>query len=258
MKAVILAGGRGTRLQEETDRKPKPLIEIGGRPIIWHIMNIYAFHGITDFIVCLGYKGYLLKEYFSNLALHEADVTVDLATNRVHYHDAPRLPWKVTLVDTGEETLTGGRVKRIRPHLGREEPFCLTYGDGVGNVDVGASIRFHQSHGLLATMTTVRPPARFGTLAMGEGNRVASFHEKRPAGPYTTNGGFFVLQPGAIDFIAGDDTAWEREPLERLAAEGQLCAFPHDGFWQPMDTVWERNYLEELWAGGKAPWKVWP
>ena len=258
MKAVILAGGRGTRLLEETDRRPKPLIEIGGRPIIWHIMNIYSHHGINEFIVCLGYKGYLLKEYFSNLALHDADVTVDVASRTVHYHDAPCLPWIVTLVDTGVETMTGGRIRRIRGHLDTDEAFCLTYGDGVGDVDVRASIEFHRQHGLLATMTAVNPPARFGTVALADGGLVSSFDEKKPAAPHVTNGGFFVLNPGAVDYIDGDRTSWEREPLQRLTAAGQLCAFQHEGFWQPMDTVWERDYLEELWRTGTAPWKVWP
>jgi glucose-1-phosphate cytidylyltransferase len=257
MKAVILAGGRGTRIMEETDRRPKPLIEIGGRPIIWHIMSIYSHFGVNDFIVCLGYKGYLLKEYFSNLALHDADVTVDLATNTVHYHDAPCLDWKVTLVDTGLDTMTGGRVKRIGRHLDPEAPFCLTYGDGVGNVDVRASIEFHLGHGGLATMTTVQPPARFGTIALGDNGRVHSFDEKKPSGPHVTNGGFFVLDPKVLEYIDGDDTSWEREPLQRLTADGQLHAFEHEGFWQPMDTVWERNYLDELWTSGAAPWKVW-
>ncbi len=258
MKAVILAGGRGTRLAEETDRKPKPLVEIGGRPIIWHIMNIYSFHGINEFVICLGYRGYLLKEFFSNLALHSGDITVDLARNEIRYHDETRLPWRVTLVDTGLETMTGGRIKRIRHHLDDDEPFCLTYGDGVGDVDVATSIEFHRSHGLLATMTAVRPPARFGTFALDDTSRVTAFNEKRPVGQLTTNGGFFVLQPEVTDYIDGDETSWEREPLEALARDGQLAAFAHDGFWQPMDTIWERNYLEELWAGGAAPWKVWP
>lgn len=257
MKAVILAGGMGTRLAEETDRKPKPLIEIGGRPIIWHIMMIYSHHGIHDFLICLGYKGYLLKEYFSNLALHDSDVTIDLATNSVLYHDAPRLPWRVTLVDTGLHTMTGGRIRRIGPHLEPGEPFCLTYGDGVGNIDVTASIEFHRKQGLLATMTTVRPTARFGSVSVVEGNRIASFEEKSQGTVPTTNGGWLVLEPEVLDFIEGDDTPWEGPPLEQLAAKGQLGAFQHDGFWQPMDTVWEHKFLEELWATGNAPWKVW-
>lgn len=257
MKAVILAGGRGTRLLEETERRPKPLVEIGGRPIIWHIMNIYSHHGINDFIVCLGYKGYLIKEYFSNLALHDADITIDLVTKETVYHNAPSPPWRVSLVDTGMETMTGGRIKRIRQYVGTDETFCLTYGDGVGNIDITASIEFHRAQGALATMTTVRPPARFGAVGMDEGGRVRSFEEKGPAEGYTTNGGFFVLEPGVFDYIAGDDSSWEREPLQDLAAAGQLAAFRHEGFWQPMDTVWERSYLEDLWATGKAPWRVW-
>ena len=257
MKAVILAGGMGTRLAEETDRKPKPLVEIGGRPIIWHIMMIYSHHGINDFVICLGYKGYLLKEYFSNLALHDSDVTIDLATNQVMYHHAPRLPWRVTLVDTGLHTMTGGRIKRVGPYLDPGETFCLTYGDGVGDVDVRASVEFHRRHGLLATMTTVRPTARFGSVSIVDGNRITSFEEKPAGSAPTTNGGWLVLEPGVLDFIEGDHTAWEREPLEQLAAKGQLAAFQHPGFWQPMDTVWEQKYLEDLWASGQAPWKVW-
>ncbi len=258
MKAVILAGGRGTRLAEETDRKPKPLVEIGGRPIIWHIMSIYSAHGINDFIVCLGYRGYLLKEFFSNLALHSGDITVDLARKDIHYHDEVSLPWRVTLADTGLETMTGGRIKRIRRYLDDDEPFCMTYGDGLGDIDVASSIEFHRSHGLLATMTAVNPAARFGTVALNENSRVVSFDEKRPVGRQTTNGGFFVLQPEVMDYIEGDQTSWELGPLQNLAAAGQLAAFQHSGFWQPMDTIWERTYLEDLWAGGSAPWKVWP
>ncbi|MDQ3896150.1 MAG: glucose-1-phosphate cytidylyltransferase [Actinomycetota bacterium] len=257
MKAVILAGGMGTRMAEETDRKPKPLVEIGGRPIIWHIMMIYSHHGINDFIICLGYKGYLLKEYFSNLALHDSDVTIDFATNDVHYHHAPRLPWRVTLVDTGIQTMTGGRIRRIGPYLDPGEPFCLTYGDGVGDIDVRASIEFHHRHGLLATMTTVRPPARFGSVSIVEDNRITRFEEKNPEIVPRTNGGFLVVEPEVLDFIEGDDTIWEGPPLEQLAAKGQLAAFQHHGFWQPMDTVWEQKYLDQLWAGGNAPWKVW-
>ncbi|HTJ73917.1 MAG TPA: glucose-1-phosphate cytidylyltransferase [Acidimicrobiales bacterium] len=258
MKAVILAGGRGSRLAEVTDQRPKPLVEIGGRPMIWHIMKIYSHHGVNDFVVCLGYKGYLLKEYFSNLALHDSDVTVDVATRTVQYHQAPQLPWRVTLVDTGIETMTGGRIRRVLPYIGDDETFCLTYGDGVGNIDITASLDFHQSQGLLATMTVVRPPARFGTVHLLGDGRVEHFEEKGPAPVHTTNGGFFVLDRRAVDYIAGDHTSWEVEPLQALAAEGQLAAFRHDGFWQPMDTVWERDYLEQLWSDGAAPWKVWP
>lgn len=256
MIAVILAGGRGTRLAEETGTKPKPLVEIGGRPIIWHIMSIYSHHGINDFIVCVGYKGYLLKEYFSNLALHESDVTIDLGKKTTDYHSAPSLPWRVTLIDTGIETQTGGRVRRIRPYLTDGEPFLLTYGDGVGDVDVGAAVEFHRHHGLLGTLTTVRPGPRFGTVTL-DGHRVVAFEEKGPGVRPNTNGGFFVLEPSVVDWISGDETPWEGEPLRKLAAAGQLAAFEHDGFWQPMDTVWERDYLDRLWTSGKAPWKVW-
>ncbi|MDQ6945566.1 MAG: glucose-1-phosphate cytidylyltransferase [Actinomycetota bacterium] len=258
MKAVILAGGRGSRLAEVTDTRPKPLVEIGGRPIIWHIMKIYSHYGINDFIVCLGYRGYLLKEYFSNLALHDSDITVDIATRAVHYHDVPQLPWRVTLVDTGLHTMTGGRIRRVLPYLNVGENFCLTYGDGVGNVDIPSCIEFHVRQGSLATMTVVRPPARFGTVQLSGGGHVAQFEEKGAARVHTTNGGFFVLDPRVVEYIAGDETSWEAEPLQRLAAEGQLSAFPHDGFWQPMDTVWERDYLDRLWVSGEAPWKVWP
>lgn len=257
MKAVILAGGRGSRLAEETDKRPKPLVEIGGRPILWHIMKTYSHHGIDEFIVCLGYKGYLIKEYFSNLALHDSDITVDLSTKTVHYHNPSRLPWRVTLVDTGLETLTGGRLRRVGPFLDPDQPFCLTYGDGVSNVDVQASIEAHRHHGLLATMTAVRPAARFGTVRLTADGRVAGFEEKGVTGAPTTNGGFFVLQPEVLDYVEGDNTAWEDEPLRQLAANGNLAVFQHEGFWQPMDTLWERDYLEELWATGRAPWKVW-
>ena len=255
MKAVILAGGRGTRLAEETDRRPKPMVEIGSRPIIWHIMNIYSHHGINEFVVALGYLGYVIKEYFANLALHDSDVTVDLASQTIEYHSSARVGWKVALVDTGIDTMTGGRLKRVASYLG-DETFCLTYGDGVGNIDITASLAFHRAHGLLATMTVVRPPARFGTVQVS-GDLVEQFFEKHPGSSNTTNGGFFVLEPGVLDWIEGDSTAWEGAPLAALASKRQLAAFRHDDFWQPMDTIWEKNYLNDLWATGRAPWKVW-
>lgn len=256
MKAVILAGGMGTRLAEETDRKPKPLVEIGGRPIIWHIMNIYAAHGIRDFVVCAGYKGYLLKEYFANLGLHDSDVTFDLGSGEVTYHQPAHLPWRVTVVDTGAETMTAGRVLRVREHLASDEPFCLTYGDGVADVDVRATIELHRSLGLLATVTVVRPSARFGTVAIEDG-RVTEVLEKHPSGVTQVNGGFFVVEPSVLDWIGGDETIWESDVLPALAEAGQLAAYQHDGYWQPMDTVWERELLDELWYSGRAPWKVW-
>jgi len=255
MKAVILAGGRGTRIAEESNVRPKPMIEIGGRPILWHIMSLYAHHGVDEFIVCAGYKGYMIKEYFVNLVLHHSDVTVDTGANTVTYLNGRTPDWKVTVVDTGLETMTGGRLKRIRPYL-EDGPFCMTYGDGVGNVDIAASIRFHEAHGLKATMTTVRPPARFGAVEVA-GERITSFLEKHPSEGGLINGGFFVLDPSVLDLVEGDGTVWESGPLERLAADGQLAAFQHTGFWQPMDTLREKTLLDDLWASGKAPWKVW-
>lgn len=256
MKAVILAGGYGTRITEESVLRPKPMVEIGGRPILWHIMKIYAAHGITDFIVCLGYKGYVIKEYFANYVLHAADVTVDLANNRLEYLSGAPEPWKVTLVETGEATETGGRLKRVARWLQDDETFCMTYGDGVSDIDITASIAFHRRHGKLATMAAVTPPGRFGALTM-EGDSVTGFREKPRGDGGLINGGFFVLSRRVLDYVADDKTVWERAPLEKLAAEGQLQAFRHDGFWQPMDTVRERLVLESLWTGGKAPWKVW-
>jgi glucose-1-phosphate cytidylyltransferase len=256
MKAVILAGGRGTRLSEETVVRPKPLVEIGGRPVIWHIMSLYAHHGISDFIVCAGYKGYQLKEYFANLALHDSDVTFDFATGAAEYHDPPAVSWRVTIADTGLDTMTGGRVRRIRDYLPTDEPFCLTYGDGLADVDVAASIAFHRESGLLATMTAVRPSARFGTVTLS-GDRVAELLEKDPSHVTPVNGGFFVVQPSVLDRIDGDASVWETDVLSKLAADGQLAAYRHDGFWQPMDTMWEKELLEELWASGDAPWQVW-
>ncbi|MFN3401488.1 MAG: glucose-1-phosphate cytidylyltransferase [Ferrovibrio sp.] len=256
MKAVILAGGRGTRIFEESVLRPKPMVEIGGRPILWHIMKIYAAHGITDFVICLGYKGYIIKEYFANYVLHAADVTVDLARNRVEYLSGAPEPWRVTLVETGEATETGGRLRRVRRWLEDDDAFCLTYGDGVADVDITASIAFHRKHGRLATMTAVSPPGRFGALTI-EGDRITGFREKPRGDGGLINGGFFVLSPKVINYINDEGMLWEREPLEQLAAQDQLRAFHHGGFWQPMDTVRERNILESLWTSGAAPWKTW-
>lgn len=256
MRVVILAGGLGTRISEETHLRPKPMIEIGGRPILWHIMKLYATFGLTDFIVCAGYRGYMIKEYFANYRLHRADVTVDLATGETTYQASSAEPWKVTVIDTGDDTMTGGRVKRIRDYLNPDEPFCLTYGDGVTNLDITAEIAFHRSHGKEATVAAVVPPGRYGALELA-GQRVASFIEKPPGDNALINGGFFVLHPRVIDRIAGDETAWEGAPLTGLARDGQLMAFRHLGFWQAMDTLRDKNRLEELWDSGKAPWKVW-
>jgi glucose-1-phosphate cytidylyltransferase len=256
VKAVILAGGRGSRLSEETVVRPKPLVEIGGRPIIWHIMNIYAAQGVSDFVVCAGYKGYLLKEYFANLGLHDSDVTFDLGSGEVTYHQPAQLPWRVTVVDTGLDTMTAGRVLRVRDHLVQDEPFLLTYGDGVADVDVRATIALHRACRLLATMTVVRPSARFGTVAV-EAQRVTEMLEKHPSGVTQVNGGFFVVEPAVLDRIDGDASVWERDVLPGLATDGELAAYQHDGYWQPMDTAWERELLEELWLSGRAPWKVW-
>ena len=255
MKAVILAGGLGTRLAEETSARPKPMVEIGGKPILWHVMKIYSHHGINDFIVCLGYKGYLIKEYFANYFLHMSDVTFDMAHNRMEVHEKYVEPWRVTLVDTGEETLTGGRLRRVRSYLGSED-FCFTYGDGVSDVDIGKLVAFHQQEKRLATMTAAQPPGRFGAIHL-EGDRITSFVEKPVGDGGWINGGFFVLSPKVVDYIDGDLVSWEREPLERLARAGQLNAFKHDGFWRPMDTLRDKNDLEALWATGKAPWKAW-
>ena len=256
MKAVILAGGRGTRLGGETSLRPKPMVEIGGRPILWHIMKIYAAHGVTDFVICLGYKGWQVKEWFLNYRAHAADLWVDLATGQVEFLHPEIEPWRVTLVDTGEETMTGGRLRRVAPHLLGEDAFCMTYGDGVGDVDIGALVAFHRGHGRLATVTAVAPPGRFGALTR-DGTRVAAFTEKPPGDGGTINGGFFVLSPRVLERIEGDATTWEEGPLSSLAAEGELCAFDHRGFWQPMDTLRDRDQLERLWATGRAPWKTW-
>jgi len=256
MKAVILAGGLGTRISEETNVRPKPMVEVGGKPLLWHIMKIYSHHGINDFIVCCGYKGYIIKEYFANYFLHMSDVTFDIRQNRMETHQQYGEHWKVTLVDTGETTMTGGRLGRIRNYLADEDAFCMTYGDGVSDVDVTSLIDFHRSHGQLATLTATYPPGRFGALDM-EGNLVASFKEKPKGDGGMINGGFFVLSKKVLDLIEGDQTVWEREPLERLAESQQLAAFRHEGFWQPMDTLRDKTYLEELWQTGNAPWKVW-
>jgi glucose-1-phosphate cytidylyltransferase len=257
MKAVILAGGLGTRISEETHLKPKPMIEIGGKPILWHIMKMYSAHGVHDFVICCGYKGYVIKEYFANYFLHMSDVTFDMNANRMEVHERHAEPWRVTLVDTGEETLTGGRLKRVADYLKGEGAFCFTYGDGVSDVNITAEIAFHHQHGKLATVVAVRPPGRYGALQI-EGTRVAGFSEKPRGDGGLINGGFFVLSPACIDLISDDQTPWEGEPLTRLSKQGQLMAFAHDGFWQPMDTLREKTQLEELWISGKAPWKVWP
>lgn len=254
MKAVILAGGLGTRLSEETTTKPKPMVEIGGRPLLWHILKIYSAHGINDFIICAGYKGYIIKEYFANYFLHMSDVTFDMANNSISVHHKNAEPWRVTVVDTGDETMTGGRIKRIAPYL--DGTFCCTYGDGVGDIDVRASIDFHRKSGRLATLTGVQPPGRFGAMQL-DGDAVLSFQEKPRGDGAWINGGFFVMEPSVIDYIPGDATLWEREPLEKLAAEQQLGIFRHHGFWRPMDTLRDKLELENLWESRKAPWKTW-
>ncbi len=256
MKAVILAGGLGTRLSEETNLKPKPMIEVGGKPMLWHIMKIFSSHGINDFVICLGYKGYMIKEYFANYYLHMSNITFDMVNNHTEIHQNNAEPWRVTLIDTGEKTMTGGRLKRVRQHLG-DEDFCFTYGDGVADVDIGKLVEFHRKHKKSATVTAVQPPGRYGALDMSEENLVRGFMEKPQGDGGWINGGFFVLSPRVIDRIAGDSTSWEVEPLTGLAKEGDLMAFEHKGFWQPMDTLREKTYLEELWESGKAPWKTW-
>ena len=256
MKLVILAGGLGTRISEETHLRPKPMIEIGGRPIIWHIMKMYAHHGINDFVICCGYKGYIIKEYFANYALHMSSVTFDMTTGTMEVHEKRAEPWKVTLVDTGDATMTGGRLKRVRDYLRDDEPFAFTYGDGVSDVDITAELAFHRSHGKLATICAVEPPGRYGALKM-DGSRVDGFMEKPHGDGGAINGGFFILEKPVIDLIEQDSTAFEGKPLETLAARGELMAFPHHGFWQAMDTLREKTLLEDLWAAGKAPWKTW-
>jgi len=257
MKAVILAGGLGTRLSEETAVRPKPMVEIGGRPILWHILKIYSAHGINDFVICCGYKGLVIKEYFSNYFLNNSDVTFDMQLNQMYVHQKWAEPWKVTLVDTGDNTMTGGRLKRVREHVGNET-FCFTYGDGVSDVNVTESIAFHRQQGTLATLTATQPPGRFGAIRLPhDENKITSFREKPDGDGAWVNGGFFVLEPKVIDYIAGDSTSFEREPLMDLAQAGELSAFRHGGFWQPMDTLRDQKVLEDLWASGKAPWKIW-
>jgi glucose-1-phosphate cytidylyltransferase len=256
MKAVILAGGLGTRISEETHLKPKPMIEVGGKPILWHIMKMYSSHGIHDFVVCCGYKGYLIKEYFANYFLHMSDVTFDMVNNRMEVHQKYAEPWRVTLVDTGEETLTGGRLRRVSEYVADEDAFCFTYGDGVADVDISALIDFHRQHGKRATVTAVQPPGRYGALNM-DGHIVNGFIEKPKGDGGWINGGFFVLSPKCLEFVTSDTSSWEGEPLARLARENELTAFKHTGFWQPMDTLRDKNLLEELWQSGKAPWKTW-
>lgn len=256
MKAVILAGGLGTRFAEETNLRPKPMIEIGGRPILWHILKIYGAHGITDFVICCGYKGYVIKEYFANYFLHMSDITFDMKANEMIVHHKRAEPWKVTLVDTGDESMTGGRLKRVADYVKDEELFFFTYGDGVGDIDITKSMEFHRSHGKAATLTATYPPGRFGALHM-EGGRITDFMEKPQGDGGMINGGFFVLSPSVIDLIDDDSTTWEQEPLKTLAARGELMAYEHHGFWQPMDTLRDKNQLEGIWASGNAPWKVW-
>jgi glucose-1-phosphate cytidylyltransferase len=257
MKAVILAGGLGTRISEETNIKPKPMIEIGGKPILWHIMKLFSAHGVNEFVVCCGYKGYVIKEYFANYFLHMSDVTFDIANNGMQVHQRHAEPWKITLVDTGDNTLTGGRLKRVAPYIRDEEIFCFTYGDGLSDVDITSEIAFHRQHGKWATVAAVQPPGRYGALQM-EGAMVARFVEKAPGdGAGFINGGFFVLSPRCLDLIDDDASSWEGKPLDTLASRGELMAFEHHGFWRPMDTLRDKNQLEELWASGAAPWKIW-
>ncbi|HTB68044.1 MAG TPA: glucose-1-phosphate cytidylyltransferase [Steroidobacteraceae bacterium] len=256
MKAVILAGGRGTRLSEETGTRPKPMVEIGGRPILWHILKMYAHHGVNEFVICCGYKGYILKEYFANYFLHMSDVTFDMRSNEMQVHQKRAEPWKVTLVDTGDNSMTGGRLLRVADYLRNEDAFCLTYGDGVSDVDIAATIKFHRDHGKAATLTATYPPARFGALEV-KNRRVLSFQEKPMGESGRINGGFFVLSPRVLQYLKDDTTVWEQGPLASLAAQGELMAYEHEGFWLPMDTLRDKHQLEELWASGRAPWKVW-
>lgn len=258
MKAVILAGGYGTRISEESAIRPKPMVEIGGRPILWHIMKIYAHHGITDFVICCGFKGHMIKQYFADYFLHNADITFCMDRNEMQVHRANAEPWTVTLVDTGQDTMTGGRLRRVREYLGNDT-FCLTYGDGVGDVDISAAVAYHQAQGCLATLTAVRQPGRFGVFNLSEDSPMVSNFTEKPEGGETPwiNGGFFVLEPSCLDYIDDDSTVWEKGPMEKLASNNQLSAYRHTGFWQPMDTLRDRNMLEELWQKGKAPWKVW-
>ncbi len=257
MKAVILAGGLGTRISEETSVRPKPMVEIGGRPILWHIMKMYSAHGIHEFVVCCGYKGYIIKEYFANYFLHMSDVTFDMQNNSMEVHQRHAEPWRVTLVDTGESTLTGGRLKRVAQYVKNDPAFCFTYGDGVANVDIGELVAFHKQHGKYATVTAVQPPGRYGALRMQE-EQVLGFVEKPLGDGGWINGGFFVLSPSCLELLEGDNTSWEGAPLSALADQGQLMAFQHHGFWQPMDTLRDKNLLEDMWQRGQAPWRVWP
>jgi glucose-1-phosphate cytidylyltransferase len=256
MKAVILAGGLGTRLSEETSLKPKPMVEIGGKPILWHIMKMYSANGVNDFIICCGYKGYVIKEYFANYFLHMSDVTFDLRDNTMEVHHKRAEPWKVTLVDTGDSSMTGGRLKRVAKYLQAEKAFCFTYGDGVGDMNIAETIDFHHKNEKLATLTATYPPGRFGALDITE-SKVLNFKEKPKGDGAMINGGFFVLSPKVLDYIEDDSTSWEQDPLNQLAEDGELMAYKHNGFWQPMDTLRDKTYLEELWSAGKAPWKVW-
>ncbi len=256
MKAVILAGGLGTRLSEETSTRPKPMVDIGGKPILWHILKTYTHHGVNDFVICCGYKGYVIKEYFANYFLHMSDVTFDMRNNRMEVHQKRSEPWNITLVDTGDESMTGGRLLRVAEYIRNEEAFCFTYGDGVSDIDISASIAFHKSHGKAATLTATFPPGRFGALDI-EGRQVKRFMEKPKGDGGMINGGFFVLSPHVLNYLENDATIWEQQPLQRLASEGQLMAYEHHGFWQPMDTLRDKTYLEELWASGAAPWKKW-
>lgn len=258
MQAMILAGGFGTRISEESTVRPKPMVEIGGRPILWHIMKIYSAHGINEFVICCGYKGHMIKEYFANYALGMSDMTIDLANNRMTMHQTEAEPWTVTLVETGLHTMTGGRIKQASRYLNPDEPFCCTYGDGVTDADIGAAIRLHRSEGRLATVTAVQPPGRFGAFTLlADDTRVPSFKEKPKGDGAWINGGYFVLEPKVIDYIESNDTVWEREPMEHLASEGQMTAYRHSGFWQPMDTLRDKELLEQLWSSGQAPWKIW-
>ena len=256
MKAVILAGGLGTRLSEETATRPKPMVEVGGKPILWHILKMYSYHGINEFVICCGYRGYVIKEYFANYFLHTSDLTFDMTQNEMKVHHKRAEPWKVTLVDTGDESMTGGRLRRVESYVRNEEAFCFTYGDGVSDLDISASIEFHRSHGKAATLTATFPPARFGALDM-ENGRVNSFREKPQGDGAMINGGFFVLSPSVLSELKDDSTVWEQEPLVNLADRGELMAFEHPGFWQPMDTLRDKQMLEELWSSGRAPWKKW-
>lgn len=256
MKAIILAGGLGTRLSEETSTRPKPMVQIGGKPILWHIMKIYSAHGINDFIICCGYQGYVIKEYFANYFLHMSDVTFHMRDNGMEVHDKRAEPWSVTLIDTGENSMTGGRLRRVAPYVQHEDTFCFTYGDGVGDIDISATLSFHREHGKAATLTATFPPGRFGALDIQQG-QVLNFKEKPKGDGAMINGGFFVLTPKVFDYLTDDSTVWEQEPLKNLAADGQLMAYEHHGFWQPMDTLRDKHLLEELWQTGKAPWKIW-